>query len=33
MALGHAALMRSMDRLPLWDEPLSTTQNTVRALR
>ena len=31
MAVGHAVCMRSIERAPLCDEPLSTTQNTRRA--
>ena len=31
VALGQAWCMRSMERAPLWEEPLSTTQNTRRA--
>jgi hypothetical protein len=32
VAVGHALAMRSMDAWPRWEEPLSTTQNTRRAL-
>ncbi len=31
-AVGQAVLIRSTDRAPLCEEPLSTTQNTRRAL-
>jgi hypothetical protein len=30
-AFGHAALIRSIERCPLCDEPLSTIQYTFRA--
>jgi hypothetical protein len=31
VAVGQVAFIRSIEAAPLWEEPLSTTQNTCRA--